>query len=244
MEGSEFEIYELITRYFLASLSPDAKFKCVDVEFSIEGELFDFTARQLKDAGFLLFLPAQRRAAENESFSSSSLPPFISSQKWPILQIKVEDALTSPPDYLTESDLITLMERNKIGTDASLHTHISTICERNYVTVNPNSRKLVPTKLGVTLVHGFQQMDEQLVQPTVCLLLSSLHFFSFLLLISFLLISSHFISFLLISSHFFSFLLLLSSDLFFTFESSLLFLVNPHYCFNLPSFTKKGSQHN
>ena len=61
---------------------------------------------------------------------------------------KLVERKTSAPDYLTESELITLMEKHGIGTDASIPTHINNIGQRNYVTVVAG-RKLVPTSLGL-----------------------------------------------------------------------------------------------
>ena len=59
------------------------------------------------------------------------------------------------------------MEHHGVGTDASMSVHINNICERNYVKVESSSRRLVPTQLGVTLVHGFYLVDKDLVLPKV-----------------------------------------------------------------------------
>ena len=71
--------------------------------------------------------------------------------------MKIGERQTSPPDYLTEAELITLMEKHGIGTDASIPVHINNICERNYVQV-ANGRRLRPTVLGIVLVHGYQKV--------------------------------------------------------------------------------------
>jgi DNA topoisomerase-3 len=71
--------------------------------------------------------------------------------------VKLAERQTSPPDYLTEAELISLMEKHGIGTDASIPVHINNICERNYVAIT-SGRKLKPTTLGVVLVHGYQKV--------------------------------------------------------------------------------------
>ena len=82
-----------------------------------------------------------------------SIPPSLP------LQVKLTERMTSAPDYLTESELITLMEKHGIGTDASIPVHINNISERNYVQVI-GSRRLRPTPLGIVLVHGYQKVSE------------------------------------------------------------------------------------
>ena len=51
-----------------------------------------------------------------------SLPEVHEGESMPISSVELHQGKTSAPDYLTESDLIGLMERDKIGTDASIPT--------------------------------------------------------------------------------------------------------------------------
>jgi DNA topoisomerase-3 len=90
--------------------------------------------------------------------------PFIAQVA--LVCCNVTSGKTSAPGYLTEAELIGVMEQSGIGTDASIATHIENICKRNYVEVG-SGRTMVPTDLGVMLVQGYRAIDPDLVEPTV-----------------------------------------------------------------------------
>lgn len=75
---------------------------------------------------------------------------------------------TAPPEYLSEPELIKLMEQNGIGTQGTIPSHISKIIMRKYVEPQGDMiRRFFPTRLGVALAEGFQEIDAQLIEPQV-----------------------------------------------------------------------------
>ena len=95
------------------------------------------------------------------------LPPLTEGESLQLQEVELHQGKTSAPDYLSESELIGLMEKHGIGTDASISVHINNICERNYVSIQAG-RKVVPTELGITLVRGYQLIDPELCRAQVC----------------------------------------------------------------------------
>ena len=79
---------------------------------------------------------------------------------------KIAKKLTLPPRLMTEPDLITLMDKHGIGTDATIHEHIRTIQERNYA-VMTRSRHLKPTVVGLSLVEAYEQVGIKLHLPAL-----------------------------------------------------------------------------
>ena len=76
----------------------------------------------------------------------------------------MKEGRTSPPQPISEVELISMMDRNKIGTDATIAQHISTIQEREYASKDA-SQRFLPTPLGIALVEGYNSMGYQLNKP-------------------------------------------------------------------------------
>ncbi|ESO91570.1 hypothetical protein LOTGIDRAFT_217319 [Lottia gigantea] len=159
-DHDSWKVYDYITRHFIATLSPDCKYLQTTVHFEIGLEKFTTTGHQLLDPGYTAVMTWQALGNDED------LPKFTKEQTITLDHARLSERQTSPPDYLTEAELISLMEKNGIGTDASIPVHINNICERNYVNII-SGRKLKPTPLGIVLVHGYQKIDSDLVLCTM-----------------------------------------------------------------------------
>ncbi|EJW03513.1 hypothetical protein EDEG_00195 [Edhazardia aedis USNM 41457] len=71
-------------------------------------------------------------------------------------KLTIDEGKTKPPDYLTEPDLINLMDKNGIGTDATIAEHIHKIQDRNYC--KKKGKFFIATNLGKGLILGFRQI--------------------------------------------------------------------------------------
>lgn len=160
LDEDSWRIYKYICLYFLATLAKDLRYKQTTATIQVGTEWFTYTTNVLIDPGYTTIMTWQ-------AFDANQLtPPFSRGETIKINDMRIVERQTGPPDFLTESELITLMEKHGIGTDASIPVHINNICQRNYVAIAAG-RKLIPATLGKVLVHGYQRIDPELVLPTM-----------------------------------------------------------------------------
>lgn len=159
-DSDAWRVYDYVVRHFMGTLAGDCKYEQTTVKFSIGDEKFTKNGAIVLEPGFTEVMPWLALPTDQKLSSSLSV-----GDEFLIGEIRLDERHTSPPDYLSEADLISLMEKHGIGTDASIPTHINNICVRNYVKI-ASGRRLIPTKLGIVLVHGYQKIDSELVLPT------------------------------------------------------------------------------
>ncbi|EYE98103.1 DNA topoisomerase 3 [Aspergillus ruber CBS 135680] len=152
------KVYEFVVRRFLACCSEDAKGQSTEIEIQYGDEFFHANGLIVLERNYLDVYVYDKWE------SSQQLPKFEPGEMFEPTEAKIFDGKTSPPNYLTEPELIGLMDANGIGTDATMAEHIAKIKDRQYVaTRNRGSgrtsvQELIPTQLGVALVEGYDNV--------------------------------------------------------------------------------------
>jgi DNA topoisomerase-3 len=99
-----------------------------------------------------------------EKWSANKVPVFRVGDTFVPKRLHMTESQTEPPLPISESDLISEMDKNGIGTDATIAQHIGTIQQREYATKDNQSR-FVPTPLGLALIEAYNSMGYQLNKP-------------------------------------------------------------------------------
>ncbi|XP_011293504.1 DNA topoisomerase 3-alpha isoform X2 [Musca domestica] len=157
LSGNEGKVYELICRHFLACVSKDAVGSETIVYISIEGEKFSAN-------GLVIFVRNYLDVYIYDKWNAKQIHKYEEGQVFEPTEITMPEGHTTAPPLLTEADLIALMEKHGIGTDATHAEHINTIKERGYIGVVDNG-SLVPGVIGMGLYEGYDAMELALAKP-------------------------------------------------------------------------------
>ncbi|KAF9365115.1 DNA topoisomerase [Mortierella sp. NVP85] len=164
LDGNEKKVYEFISRRFLACCAEDAKGDQTDVEARIHTETFKATGLIIKERNYLEVYPYDK-------WSGVVLPDFVEGEEFIPTEFSMKTGATSPPTLLTESQLIALMDKNGIGTDATIADHIKTVINREYVVRSKRDKEYVftPSTLGIALIEGYDNfgLDISLSKPFI-----------------------------------------------------------------------------
>ncbi|MDW7978591.1 MAG: type IA DNA topoisomerase [Candidatus Caldarchaeum sp.] len=95
--------------------------------------------------------------------SDKPIPRLVKNQQLKVVKTGLVEDETKPPPRLTEAELLRLMERHGIGTDATRATYPQLIVDRNYAW--KRGRQLQPTPLGMRLIEALSSADRRLVSP-------------------------------------------------------------------------------
>lgn len=155
--SSEAKIFDLVTRRFLAACSRDAKLEASEYRLNVGGERFLAKGVRVVESNFLEIYRPYYSVRETE------LPVLRPGQRVEISFFGLQEGSTEPPRLITEPELIGLMDRLGIGTDATIAEHIKTILERKFAVKTGGVFR--PTQLGFALIGAYQLLNLPLIHP-------------------------------------------------------------------------------
>ena len=151
-DAAQRNIYKLIVKHYLACCSRDAEGKETQLTVRIGTEDFIAKGLMVTERNWLeIYSPF-----EGWSTHQGELPLLAIGSRVVPCSLLMQEWQTTPPPHISEAELISLMDRHGIGTDATIAQHISTVQERGYAVKDDNQR-FRPSPLGIALVEGYNR---------------------------------------------------------------------------------------
>jgi len=167
MSVYESNVYQLVTKRFIASFYPDSEVSNTTVIGAAAQIDFKATGKQILSPGWRTVLG--KEADEKKDENEQSLPIFEKGESGEH-QAFVDEKQTQPPQYYTEASLLRametagrqiedeelkdLMKENGIGRPSTRANIIETLFKRNYMV--RDKKKILATATGVQLIDTIQ----------------------------------------------------------------------------------------
>jgi DNA topoisomerase-3 len=161
--NDEFRVFDLVVRHFLACVSPDAKGSSSRMEVLLGSESFHTEGLVVTEKNWLEVYPFAKWV------SSAMLPMVRVGDRLAVAEFEITSGQTEAPHAISEPELLSLMDKEGIGTDATMHEHIRTIQDRGYCVMD-RDRFFIPTELGTALVIGlaaYEPLGFHLAKPAL-----------------------------------------------------------------------------
>src|SRR3954463_5763739 len=140
------KLYEMIWKRAIASQMTRARFDTVAVDFTVggEGNVFRATGQTMIFPGFYaVYHEDQDDPVEEED---KRLPAFDKGDSVAIDKLYGEQHFTQPPPRFSEASLVKALEQYGIGRPSTYASIISTLVNREYVTLD--KKRFMPTDVG------------------------------------------------------------------------------------------------
>ena len=147
LKGHYWDVYELVTRRFLASVAPLCRTLITKVEFDIGGEPF-------LSEGYLVTFPGWRKYYPYYRYTEVKLPKLGVGDSVDMLRVHSTEKKTTPPERYSQGSLVKKMEDLGLGTKSTRHETIQKLYDRGFV---KGARILEPTESGTAVIGALER---------------------------------------------------------------------------------------
>lgn len=153
LKPEELDVYDLVTRRFLASLGkPSSKSRSV-IDVDVNGHLFHMKGEQTIKPGWTSLYTPYMRSKE------VLLPELNMGQIIPVTKLSTRRNYTKPSSRFTSTSLIRRMEDEGIGTKATRSNIVDTLYRRGYI----RSQKITITDLGSNVIETLGEYSPDII---------------------------------------------------------------------------------
>ncbi len=154
LNASEYKLYNLIARRFLATLSGPATVEGTKVVMDVAGEGFVAKGDVLVKKGYREIYPYGLKKDEQ-------LPPMSKGQQIAFNGATCKKDQTKPPARYSQGKLIQEMEKLGLGTKSTRHSIIDRLYQVKYVQNDP----IEPSMLGIAVIDALDRFAPHITHP-------------------------------------------------------------------------------